>query len=366
MSALTAAERTLVVTHFPSPYQVELFNEVERVRPGAIQVYYLHRRLTARKWTGVPPLHEHRYLDAGPLELEAARQAMHQFGLVVFNFYNEIIPAKLIRLRQRSGLPWCFWGERPGYRFPWLARLARRGRLSALHAGRQPIWGIGQWAVDAYQQEFGSSRAYVNLPYFSDLARFQRSQPGAPADGTTFLFSGSLSHRKGIEVLAHAFLRLAGVAPRVRLTIMGEGPLDARLRRLLAPCDRVSWLGFRDWNDLPAAYQSAHVLCVPSRHDGWGLVVPEGLASGLPTIATTRTGAALDLIEPGRNGWLIPANSVEALYGAMAEAAGLPVAAWSVLSRGARDSVAGHQLSHGAVRLLNAVDAARTTSGGAV
>ena len=50
------------------------------------------------------------------------------------------------------------------------------------------------------------------------------------------------------------------------------------------------------------------VLCVPSRYDGWGLVVPEGLASGLPTIATGRTGAALDLITTGANGWVVEAN----------------------------------------------------------
>lgn len=364
MSDWSPAARTLVVTHFPSPYQVELFNEVERIRPGALYVCYLHRHASDRKWSGVAPLHDHRFLDTGPLEVAAAREAMGQFGLVVFNFYNEVIPANLIRVRQRSALPWCFWGERPGYRFPWLARLVRRGRLSALRTGRQPIWGIGQWAVEAYQHEFGLSRQYVNLPYFSDLARFQEVQPSAPVDGMTFLFSGSLSERKGIELLAHAFARLARDFPKARLTIMGEGPLERRLRRLLASSDRVSWLGFRDWNDLPSGYQSAHVLCVPSRHDGWGLVVPEGLAAGLPTIATTRTGAALDLIKPGRNGWLIPANSVAALHAAMRDAAGLSVAAWAALSRGARDSVADHQLSNGASRFLAAVDQARAAAGG--
>ena len=42
--------------------------------------------------------------------------------------------------------------------------------------------------------------------------------------------------------------------------------------------DRVQFTGFRDWEDLPAEYGKADVLCVPSLHDGWGLVVPEGLA----------------------------------------------------------------------------------------
>ncbi len=70
--------------------------------------------------------------------------------------------------------------------------------------------------------------------------------------------------------------------------------------------ERVEFAGFKDWNELPGEYASADVLCVPSRYDGWGLVVPEGLASGLPVIATDRMGAALEFVETGRNGWLIP------------------------------------------------------------
>jgi glycosyltransferase involved in cell wall biosynthesis len=70
----------------------------------------------------------------------------------------------------------------------------------------------------------------------------------------------------------------------------------------------------------------ADVLCVPSRYDGWGLVVPEGLASGLPVIATDRMGAALEFVENGRNGWLIPAGDGSAVN-AMREAALMPVIA---------------------------------------
>ena len=37
-----------------------------------------------------------------------------------------------------------------------------------------PIWGIGSRAVEAYQREFGSDRLFCNVPYFSDLRRFDR------------------------------------------------------------------------------------------------------------------------------------------------------------------------------------------------
>ena len=354
----------VVVTHFPSPYQVELFNEINRQRPGILRVLYLFRRVSDRRWTGPPISHDYAFLD----DKEAAFAATADVAtaeVAVFNYYNDARAAELIRVRAATDRPWCFWGERPGYRFPRLARLARFGRLAALRNGSQPIWGIGQWAVEEYRKQFGASRPYVNLPYFSCLGRFQQQLPAFSVDPFTFLFSGALISRKGVDVLARAFVRLAKENARVRLKVMGDGEQAPRLRRMLASTDRVEWVGFKDWADLPAVYASAQALCVPSRHDGWGLVVPEGLASGLPTIATNRTGAALDLLRAGQNGWLIDAGDDGALFDAMQQAAALSAVEWTRMRDCARASVAGHTLGAGASRFLEGVAAALNPASGA-
>lgn len=361
---------TLVITHFPSPYQVELFDEIDRQRPATLKVLYLFRTLASRSWNPSEVAHAHEYVQPSGVPANIENE-VRQAAYVVFNYYNDARVAHLIRVRAATGRPWCFWGERPGYRYPWLARIARLGRLAALHAGTQPIWGIGSWAVDEYRREFGNARSYVNLPYYSNLERFQVRRPAFSAAEFTFLFSGVLSHRKGVDLLARAFTRLAAEDTRVRLKIMGEGEWRARLERVLGPHARVEWAGFRDWAQLPAEYATAHALCVPSRHDGWGLVVPEGLASGLPVIATRRTGAALDLVRPGHNGWVVPANDEEALYAAMRQAASLDDTSWARMSANARDSVRAHSLAEGARRFIDAVaaglaqaEARRSVSGG--
>lgn len=346
----------VVLTHFPSPYQVELFNEIERQRSGQLHVIYLFRRVADRHWAGVPLTHEHTYLDAGAAP-GAIEQIVEAADFVVFNYYNDPRASRLIRKRAASNGPWCFWGERPGYRFPMLARVARYGRLAALRNGDQPIWGIGRWAVDAYQDEFGPSRPYVNLPYFSDLERFQQATPTYSDREFVFLFSGALIPRKGVDLLASAFRRLAAENSRVRLRVLGQGELAGAMKRTLAGSP-VEWIGFKDWDALPQVYASAHCLCVPSRHDGWGLVVPEGLASALPTMATDRTGAALDLITPARNGWLVPAADEDALLQTMREAARLSAVQWRAMSQHARSSISDHSLTLGAARFLAAADAA--------
>jgi glycosyltransferase involved in cell wall biosynthesis len=92
------------------------------------------------------------------------------------------------------------------------------------------------------------------------------------------------------------------------------------------------------------------------------LVVPEGLAAGLPTIATDHTGAALDLIKPRTNGWLVRAGDADGLARAMKQAARLERDEWESMSRRARSSVADHGLPLGAARLIQGVERALAES----
>jgi glycosyltransferase involved in cell wall biosynthesis len=339
--------KVFVITDCPSPYQVELFNQIETQGECVLEVGYLRRRDPDRKWKTPAIRHSSIELDGPPGALEAVRKD----DLVVFNYYRHPIAERLIHERAKSGGPWCFWGERPGFHVPaWAGRLLRQWKLSKLHASTAPIWGIGKFAVDGYREEFGSQRAYFNLPYFSDLQRFSVAERERNAE-RVFLFSGSLSSRKGVDLLARAFVRLAGEFDHVRLRIVGEGKLRDAVAQTLGPVsERVEFVGFKDWNELPGEYARADVLCVPSRYDGWGLIVPEGLASGLPVIATDRMGAALEFVETGRNGWLVRAGDEEALFSAMREAALVGLAE---MGERARESVSAHTLASGASRFAS-------------
>lgn len=332
-----------VLTDCPSPYQVELFNEVEARGGCMLQVAYLRDRDPERQWKS--PLVRHAAVD-----LDRSRECVRSADLVVFNYYRHPHAERLIDERVNAGGPWCFWGERPGSRVRgWAGRLLRKWKLSKLHATPAPIWGIGNFAVDGYRREFGAQRSYFNLPYFSDLQRFQSFERERKRE-RVFLFSGSLIARKGVDLLAKAFVRVAREVPHVTLKILGDGELRQSLVQTLRPVmARVEFAGFKDWNELPAEYAGADVLCVPSRYDGWGLVVPEGLAAGLPVIGTDRMGAALEFIETGRNGWLVRADDEEALFGAMRAAAVAPL---DEMGQRARASVREHSLSHGADRFV--------------
>ncbi|WP_395746999.1 glycosyltransferase [Prosthecobacter sp.] len=349
--------KTVVVTDFTSPYQIELFNAVEELAPGQLNVIYLHQRSAGREWSLRKTLHRSVMLERDVDGMTKARALVDAAELAVFNFYDDRHALELIRRRAALDTAWCFWGERPGFYHMQLGRLRRLWMLAPLHARRAAIWGIGTMAVNAYREEFGAFRDYVNLPYYSDLSRFQALPVSPPRAGGvfTFLYSGALIRRKGVDLVARAFRRLAAAHPQARLRIMGSGPLEKKLRRILRFCmAQVEFTGFKDWAALPDEYASANVICVPSRYDGWGLVVPEGLAAGLPVISTEQTGAAVDFLRPGKNGWLIQANDEEAVHQAMREAVSLEPARWAEMSAAARATVAGHGLDKGAAGFIRA------------
>jgi glycosyltransferase involved in cell wall biosynthesis len=141
-------------------------------------------------------------------------------------------------------------------------------------------------------------------------------------DQPRYLFVGRFIERKGIDVLLAAF---RGV-DRGELWLAGDGPLRSYVEGEANGDPRIRLLGYANEESLPDLYREADVLMVPSLFEPWGLVVHEGLAYGLPVIATDQVAAADDLIDSGVNGYVVPAGSREALAEAMGS-----VAEWAPL-----------------------------------
>ena len=77
--------------------------------------------------------------------------------------------------------------------------------------------------------------------------------------------------------------------------------------------DNVHFIDFKNKDILKEYYYVADVFVLPTREDIWGLVINEALAYGLPVITTDKCMAGLEMIEDGKNGYIIPVNSVKKL-----------------------------------------------------
>jgi len=125
-----------------------------------------------------------------------------------------------------------------------------------------------------------------------------------------FLFAGASIHRKGLDLLLQAFASLACNAPPARLRIVGP-PGDASSLVAASP-PGVEVIGAVDQASLAGELRNADCLVLPSRHDSYGMVVVEALASGTPVLVSDMVGAK-DLVIQGVNGWTVPVGAVAPL-----------------------------------------------------
>jgi glycosyltransferase involved in cell wall biosynthesis len=144
---------------------------------------------------------------------------------------------------------------------------------------------------------------------------------GAKPDDTVILFCAKLQPWKRPSDLLLAFAR-ANPAKGV-LVFAGEGPLHASLEAeaaTLGIADRVRFLGFANQTQLPAIYIAADLMVLPSVYDAFGVVVNEAMLCACPVAASDHVGAARDLIEHGRTGFVYPCGDIDALANILTQA----------------------------------------------
>lgn len=140
-----------------------------------------------------------------------------------------------------------------------------------------------------------------------------REHMGVSEEGIkVILGAGRLVYGKGFDVLVRAFSIVK--PPCAVLRIIGSGPEQGRLEELireLGLSSRAELLPFV--SDLRPYLWASDLFVLPSRSlEGFGLVLLEAMASGVPVIATA-VGGPVDLVEEGRSGWLVEPGNVEHL-----------------------------------------------------
>ena len=144
-----------------------------------------------------------------------------------------------------------------------------------------------------------------------------------------------LHPQKGLDVLLQALPAVAGAVPRVRLALVGEGPLRAELERIVERHGLGSRVVFAPPLNPANEMAAADVVVIPSRWESGPLVLSEALLLGRPVVATP-VGSVTELVTDGETGWLVPIENAAALATAITAALTHPAEA-------ARRGAAGRQ-----------------------
>lgn len=139
------------------------------------------------------------------------------------------------------------------------------------------------------------------------------------ANKTSIIFVGRLIKTKGAEYLIEAFAKVKNGFPSTVLLIVGDGPEKHNLEKLVKSLrlDDVVFVGTVSEKDKTAYFMVADMCVFPSVWEEWGMVLTEAMSVGKPVVVTSTFGSALDAVQNGVNGYIVPERDSESLYKAI-------------------------------------------------
>lgn len=195
-------------------------------------------------------------------------------------------------------------------------KLAARTLAKFLKVKKGVVGGIG-WQIREYYHSIGVPKSQVfPFAYFSAVTEVKELTQN-PSYTSPLLYAGQLVHRKGIDILLHAMASSEAVRSR-GLIIIGDGPQKEEYKSLaktLGISDKVEFQGSKKGREIPSLIAGSSAFVLPSRHDGWGVVVNEAIHVGTPSIVSDVCGAS-ELVQNGKCGAVFTSESASSLAAA--------------------------------------------------
>jgi glycosyltransferase involved in cell wall biosynthesis len=321
--------KIVLVTALYSPFQIDLAKEMNRLDLDCHVIFTMnldnqigensrgaHWQTTDDYSTKVSHIYDWKNVAGLASDLENELLRLKPDILLATGILSSPIFAALKKLKRKGVIqcPLGFWLESANI---------TTGRLKSIlieevarHQLREMdfAFAIGSNAL-SYYSSLAPGLPMFDVPYGQDLAGFYNISRDTDTKCVRFLLSGQLLRRNNIQNIIKALYTLKIKRPRRwQLVVSGSGPEEALLARAAKGMGDKDWQPivfyrqFESWSDRESSYKSCDVLLCPSLHTGWGLVVPEAVAAGMPVIATEFVNSARRFVVPGFNGLVIRPN----------------------------------------------------------
>lgn len=307
----------------PSHHQAQFFDELNE-KCEYFQVYYYDKIPSTRSemgWDKDFQLESYeKYID--PKEFKINLDELKNY-IHILPGYGHPLLLKLRNEFSKNGIKWIHWSENATPGWKWYlssyrkfihAHYINNFALGALaigeHAKNDFIkWGVKSKKIEILPYSFNS---LISKDPDNEIIKFK-------AGRKAFLCIGVLYPRKGIDLLIKAFAQSYKDDPEWCLVLVGNEKKGYNYKKLVSDLGIESQVLFRGVipaQNISSAYYACEIFVLPSRYDGWGMVVNEAIYCGLPVIVSDTVGASPHLVTP-KNGFVFHSNSLLDLVACM-------------------------------------------------
>ena len=347
----TSRPALVMLCNAQTPYRLALHLRIARELPEYRLVSIFTHELSNSPWViNSPPeigpivVGRKQHLPSGivasALEYFKGRQIIEHLKrlhptAVVVHGYSDLARLRVLRWCHRRRIPAFLWADSNVFADSAVGfkHVLKTALIRYAVSCTQGVMVCGRLGHEYFRRFVGDSVPSFLVPYEPDYNMIQTlptpevrrlaEEYGWPAERQRLVYSGRLAPEKRVDLLIHAFLRLAPRRPTWDLVLMGDGPERDRLKALVPPefTHRVMWLGFvHDTRRIAAVYHNCDVLCLPSTTEPWAVVINEAAAAGLAIVASHVVGAAAELVRDGVNGRIFTSNQPDELLAALLDA----------------------------------------------
>ena len=185
-----------------------------------------------------------------------------------------------------------------------LPQINKSRKLAIKNANKVVVLSEGD--LSAYQKKYPRA---TNLKRIYNPIAFD-IKTSIDINSRVVVAAGRCVYEKGFDMLIEAWAKIADKISDWELRIFGDGIEREKLQRQIKDLklDNVKLLGYAE--KLEEEYKKASIFCLSSRYEGWGLVLVEAQAKGLPCISFDCKNGPREIIEDGVNGFLVKANDI--------------------------------------------------------
>ena len=231
--------------------------------------------------------------------------------------YFSLFSCKIVSLIKRKKLfsAWYeVWGENYWYKYiGWKGYLGYIiEKLAVLMPDK--IISTSKHTTYKLKSELNSKKPTYTVQNGIEFGLTEKINPAK--EKSDVIFVGRLVSHKNVDILIKSIKLIKEKNPEIKSLIIGDGPEKNKLEVLTQKLNlkkNIKFLGFLENNDdVYALMKSSRVFVLPSTREGFGLVVIEANACGIPVITVNHEdNAARDLIEEGKNGFVCQLNEEE-------------------------------------------------------